>query len=156
MSTKELVVQFRVPSWIDSTEVLHATEFLHSLTYEIAITQAHRRLHNFCYVQISVLILLHKLVDQELNLWVRIEVGNEQLIASTLRDWNASCKAVISQIGFCFTRSSSGLLEARILGSELQFVQGFFPSVESSYAAQVPSVTEQILLNSHVEWTFRR
>jgi len=151
VARQKLIVKLRVARRVDAAEVLHAAEFVNRLCDKISISQLHARFEQFSYIIVLSFVLLDHFVDQELDLWVRLEAWDENIVCACLRDRNGASKGMIGHVGLRFASGCSCLLEASVLIAILELVQGLLATVEFANAAHIPGVHEQILLDRHIE-----
>lgn len=114
VSCKVLVIELGVTSGENPTKILHSAKLVDGLCDKISKSELHRSLKAVNNVFVLSLVLLDQLVDQKLNLGVRVEVWNQDLVSPSLwyRDWPS--ELVISHVGFSFALGSSCLLKVGV------------------------------------------
>ena len=98
MSREELIVEFGVACWINSTEVLHPAILIDCLSDHVSELKLRTRLEHISDLKVFRFELFNQLVDEEVNLRVYHEVWNEQIICTGLRDWDRTCECVVIHV----------------------------------------------------------
>ena len=119
---EELIVEFRVSCWENSTEIFHAAEFLHCFSDQVSKSKLRAHLHCLSKLKILIFILWGQLVDQEFNLWVDMEVLYSNFIRTRLWNRYTTCKSMVSHISLRFTTSGSRRWKASVFCAEFQLV----------------------------------
>jgi len=128
---------------------------MHSLGDEVPESQLRARLEHISYLCVFTLVLLHHLVNQELNLRISLEVRQEDFLGTCLRDRDRTSEGMIAHISLSLAAACVCLLETGVLIAVFELIQGLFTSVEFLQPAQVPSIDQQVLLDGHIERAFR-
>jgi hypothetical protein len=86
-----------------------------------------------------------------MELWIYLVVGYRDIIRARWRNLDLPCESCISFVAFALGSGGPNLIGASLC-SIFDLVEALFFTVEPLYLYHIKGISDQVGLNSHIEW----
>lgn len=151
-SGKKLFIWFRAPTWENSDKFSAPIKLLHCFMNDVSIFDHRQLLNSFIQLPKFIAVFIDHPINDLIDLWVNLVVSYRDIISTGWWDLDLPRESCLIFVAFTLGSSRPNLTCATF-SPVFDLVKALLFAVEPFYLNHVKGISNQVSLDSHVQWT---